>query len=149
MLRIMLFFTVISLQSCFLFGKFRKQQLSFSDQDAPASYQVLLPKGFTSAHKRIDTTGNEEVYYHYADGSQLYFVRVKDSSVAYQPINYALNLPRSLYHSIYFKGIDSLGRYWRETRFLNYKLGYRSVEPGEDWKFDSALNYFSLRAVVQ
>ena len=111
------------------------------------TYTVMVPKGFKRTESTTDSLGNEQHLYYYSGGTRLYFVRVKDSAAQYQPINYAVNLPKNIYNTTYYKGIDSSYRYWRESRFGNYRLGYYAAEAGEDWKFDSALNYFSLRSV--
>jgi hypothetical protein len=144
-----LFLLVILLESCFLFGKFKKDQLSFTENGKPVAYTVVIPKKFASHKSSTDSSGNQMVFYHYPDGTTLYFVRAADTSIQYQPINYALNIPKALYNTIFFKGIDSNGAYWRETRYGIYKIGYYGASPGEDWKFDSALNYFTLRALPQ
>jgi hypothetical protein len=139
------FFILITVcQSCFLFPKFKKESFSFNEKGQQKNFTVVIPKGFSKSEKRMDSSGNEEQFYYYPGGTSLYFVRVVDTAVQYQPINYELNIPKEIYSTVFFKRIDSANRLWRETRFSNYKLGYRSAEKGEDWKFDSAINYFSI-----
>ena len=83
-------------------------------------------------------------YFIYPGGAELYFALLKDTTTQLQTINYDENIPKELYHTIYFKGRDSSNLYWRETKFANYKAGYRNVESDEEGTFDSAINYFSL-----
>jgi hypothetical protein len=139
---------IVIFSSCFLFGKFKKNRISFEENGVSKSYQVLIPKGFKTTKKKTDTAGNEAQFYYYADGAVLYFAKARDTTVQYQVINYDENLPRELYNTIFFKGVDDdYEHYWRETRFGIYKIGYLHVDEGEDWKFDSAINYFTLRSV--
>lgn len=74
----------------------------------------------------------------------MYFALLSDTTTQLQTINYDENIPKELYHTIYFKGVDSSNLYWRETRFDDYRAGYKNVEEGYDGTFDSAINYFSL-----
>ena len=144
MLRFLIFILVLLLQSCFLFRPFKKASVTFNENGSEKKYTLVVPKGFRDSEKRVDTSGNQEWYFHYGDGTTLYFVKAADTSISYQPIRYEFNIPKPLNHTMFFKGIDSAGRYWRESRFGNYKSGYWSAESGEDWKYDSAVNYFSL-----
>ena len=144
-MRVSLFFIlIIAFPSCFLFNQFRKDSFSFSENGVQKNYTTVVPKGFSKAEKKFDSSGNEAQFYYYPDGTSLYFVKLVDTSVQYQPINYLENQPKEIYNTIFYKRFDSVERYWRETRFDNYKLGYRSAKKGEDWKFDSAINYFSI-----
>ena len=146
-MRIIIFLLIaISCTSCFLFPEFRKEQLSFSRDNGSASFTIAVPKGYSKKEKRTGATGNEEYFYHYPDGGMLYFVRVQDSTYPYQPINYEVNQPKTLFDAQFFKGIDSShGFYWRENRIGNYKAGYYRAAAGEEWLFDSSLNSFTLR----
>ena len=83
-------------------------------------------------------------YFLYPGGTELYFAFLKDTTRELQAINYDDNIPKELYQTIFYKGIDSTNHYWRETRFGNYKAGYKNVDEGEDGVFDSSINYFSL-----
>jgi hypothetical protein len=131
--------------SCFLLSDFKKERLTFTENGVSKNYTVVVPKGAKKTQRRVDSSGNEEMYYHYSNGTTLYFVKVVDTNLHYLPIDYETNLPKSIYNTLFFKGVDSSNTYyWRETRFDHYKLGYLDAERGEEWKFDSAINYFSL-----
>lgn len=103
-----------------------------------------MPKKYSKTETRIDSAGNQVQYFLYPDGAQLYFALLKDTTKQLQTINYEESIPKELYKTIYVKGMDSSSRYWRETKFANYKAGYKNVEGDDDGNFDSAINYFSL-----
>ena len=145
MIRVIFFFLLASLSSCFLFSDFSKTRMSYSD--APA-FDVIIPKKAEKSELITDSSGNEVKMFYYDNGTVLYFAKMKDTSVAYQDINYDMNIPGTLYNSVYYKGVDSNGRYWRETRFGNYKAGYYLVHEERDGVFDSSLNYFRLRSIT-
>ncbi len=137
---------LLACQSCFLFPKFRKDQINFTENGLQKNYRVVVPKGYNQKEKITGATGNQEIYYHYPGGAVLYFAHVTDTAYQYQPINYQVNMPKELYHALFYKGIDSTySYYWRENRVGDYKIGYIKAAAGDEWRFDSALNYFSLR----
>lgn len=138
---------VVVFNSCFLFSDFKKNQFSFSQNEKTNTVKIPVPKKFSKSEFKTDSSGNQVQYFFYPGGSVLYFAFLKDTSAELQPINYDLNIANELYRTIYYKGLDSLGQYWRETRFGNYKAGYKNVNGGEDGIFDSSINYFSLHAV--
>ncbi len=105
---------------------------------------LMVPKKFSRMERKTDSGGNEQQYFYYPGGAQLYFVHTNDSVQELQPINYEENIPRQLYGWQYYKGIDNTNRYWRENRHASFRTGYRYVHPGNDGKFDSSLNYFTL-----
>lgn len=128
--------------SCFLFSGLKKTQFSFAENGINHSVNAVVPKKYLKTETRTDSIGNQVYYFIYPGGAELYFAFLKDTNTQLQNINYGDNLPKELYHTTYFKGMDSSNLYWRETRFANYKAGYRNVE--DDGTFDSAINYFSL-----
>src|SRR5688572_27330784 len=96
-----------ALTSCFLFSDFRRQEFSFTEEGVQKNYTAVVPKGYKRVEKRIDSSGNQELFYHYSGGTTLYFVRVMDTNVRYLPIDYENSLPKSIYNTIFFKGVDS------------------------------------------
>lgn len=116
------------------------------DSDHSKMVHLVVPKGYTRQEKIGDSSYNQNVF-HYSDGSTLYFVYAKDTSRIFQPINFGDNMPKAAFGIPYYKGIDSAGKYWRESRKGFYKAGYTSVEEDNDWRFDSSLNYFIIRGV--
>jgi hypothetical protein len=130
--------------SCFLFSDLRKTKLSFSENGYAHSVLAVVPKRFDRSETKIDSVGNQVHYYLYRGGEVLYFALLKDTSTQLQPIYYELNIPKQAFQAVYFKGIDSSNLYWRETRFGNYRAGYKNVKEDDEGTFDSSLNYFSL-----
>ena len=141
---VLLFLLVFFFNSCFLFKDLKRTRFSFTENGKEVPVDAVVPKKYNKTESQTDSVGNQIQYYYYSNGSVLYFALMKDTSSELQSINYDLNIPKPLYHTIYFKGFDSTGHYWRETRFDHYRAGYKKVEEGEDGNFDSSLNYFSL-----
>lgn len=138
------FLLTLLCNSCFLFSDFKKTNFSFSENGTKHSVNVVVPKKYSKKETRIDSAGNQVHYFLYPGGTELYFAFLKDTTTELQAIDYAENIPKELYQTIFYKGVDSTNHYWRETRFNNYKAGYKNVEEEEDGTFDSAINYFSL-----
>ena len=136
---IALFLLTIICQSCFLFSNFRKTKVTLDEH----TVKTVVPKKFTKAPMETDSLGNQVQYYHYSDGGILYFAFLKDTTTDLQPINYKDNIAKDLYGTVYFKGLDSSNHFWRETRFGNYRAGYRNVDEEDEGNFDSTINYFS------
>lgn len=141
---VVLIFLVIVFNSCFLFNDLKRTDFLFSENGTNRSVNAVIPKKYNRTEKQVDSTGNQVQYYFYPGGTVLYFALMKDTSSELQPIDYNQNIPKPLYQTVFFKGLDSAGHYWRETRFGNYKAGYKNVNEGDDGKFDSSINYFSL-----
>jgi len=141
MMRFASILLLFCLSSCFLFNKLKKDSVSFSGEPAKT---VVIPKGRYKKTFETDSAGNEANLFKYGDGTVLYFARMKDTSFPLQPIDYQNNVPKVIYQSVFFKGLDStLQYYWRESRNEPYRFGYRNALAGEEWLFDSSLNYFS------
>jgi hypothetical protein len=84
------------------------------------------------------------LYYYYSDGSVLYFASLNDTSVELQTINYTDNIPKELYNTLFYKGLDSSKYFWRESRFGKYRAGYKNIDAEDEGNFDSSINYFTL-----
>jgi hypothetical protein len=138
------FVLMICCNSCFLFSDLKKRKFSFSENGTKHSINAVVPKKYSKTETRVDSSGNQVHYFIYPGGAELYFAFLKDTTTELQTINYDENIPRQLYQTIFYKGVDSTNHYWRETRFNNYKAGYRKVEEEDNGTFDSAINYFSL-----
>lgn len=141
---VLLFLLIIVFDSCFLFKDLKRTRFSFSENGKEIPVTVVVPKKYSKAESLTDSAGNQIRNYYYSDGARLYFALMKDTTAELQFIDYDLNVPKPLYHTIYFKGLDSSNHYWRETRFDKYRAGYEKVEEDEDGNFDSSINYFSL-----
>src|SRR5215210_3347279 len=144
MFRFGIFFLMILLHSCSLFDGFRKGSFTYTENGVQKTTSLMVPKKYNRVERTKDSAGNEQQTYHYPGGAFLYFARTKDSLKELQPIDPDDNIPRILYGSEFFKGIDSNNLYWRENRKYPFRSGYRFVHFGNDWRFDSSLNYFTL-----
>lgn len=149
MIRFVLFLAIASFSSCFLFRDYSERTISYTADGDPKSMTVIVPRKYDRSEKKVDSAGNEVQYFYYGNGAVLYFARLQDTSATFQYIDYYMNIPQHLYHTLYYKGVYPDGRYWRETRFGNYKAGYYKVDENSDGTFDSSLNYFSLRSVTR
>ena len=139
------FFVLITVcNSCFLFSDLKRTQFSFLQDGVRHSIDATVPKKYSKTETRTDSAGNQVHSFLYPGGTELYFAFLKDTTTELQAINNDNNIPKELYRTIFYKGIDSTNHYWRETRFNNYKAGYRNVEEEDNGTFDSAINYFSL-----
>ncbi len=141
---LLIFLFAFALQSCSIFSRYRRSDFTYTANGQSQTVRLVVPKGYSRTELKKDAAGNEVKYYYYSGGTQLYFAALTDTALELQPILYDINIPRELFNSIYYKGIDSNGRYWRETRFDHFKSGYRNVKKGRDGRFDSSMNYFSL-----
>jgi hypothetical protein len=143
MTRMVLALFTFSLASCFLLSDFSRRSVIYHGEQV----NLIVPRHYLKSEKILDSSGNEILYFYYPGDAVLYFAKMKDTSIALQYINYDMNQPRKLYHSIYFKGITEAGEYWRESRFANYKAGYYFVDDDRTGVFDSSINFFRLRSV--
>ena len=136
--------SLIIISLLFSCSPFRHSTFSYHDNNGTAqTADIIVPKKYNRTEVKTDSAGNEQKYFYYPGGKVLYFVRLTDSLKEIQPINMEENIPRTLYGTMYMKGIDNSGRYWRENRNFPFKSGYRYVGEGSDWMFDSSLNYFT------
>jgi hypothetical protein len=137
---IALFIFMIVCQSCFLFSDFKKTKIALPGR----TVKIVVPKKFNKSQLQTDSLGNMVQYYYYSDGSVLYFASLKDTSVELQTINYADNIPKELYNTLFYKGLDSSKYFWRESRFGKYRAGYKNIDAEDEGNFDSSINYFTL-----
>ena len=60
----------------------------------------------------------------------------------YQLIDTTLHIPKPhLQGGIFYKGIDSMERWWREAQPPSFRIGYLNVNKENEVAFDSAVNY--------
>jgi hypothetical protein len=137
---IALFIFMIVCQSCFLFSDFKKTKIALPGR----TVKIVVPKKFNKSQIHTDSLGNMVLYYYYSDGSVLYFASLNDTSVELQTINYTDNIPKELYNTLFYKGLDSSKYFWRESRFGKYRAGYKNIDAEDEGNFDSSINYFTL-----
>jgi len=107
----------------------------------PSTVAIIVPKGFKREEKITDSLGNQGVIYHYLGGAEFYvlYAPLADN---YQVFDTALHIPKPfLQGGLFFKGIDSTERWWREAQPPSFRIGYRNVSSESEVLFDSAVNY--------
>ncbi|HYH16934.1 MAG TPA: hypothetical protein VD794_16995 [Flavisolibacter sp.] len=107
----------------------------------PSTVAIIVPKGFKREAKIADSLGNQGVVYHYLGGAEFYvlYAPLEDSS---QTFDTSVHIPKPhLQGGIFYKGIDSTERWWREAQPPFFRVGYRNVDTESEVQFDSAVNY--------
>jgi hypothetical protein len=128
--------------SCSLFNGFKRREFHYTANSSSQKIALLVPKGFESEKKLIDSAGNHQQVFNYENGAFLYFALIADTTKEYQTIMEERHMTKM--HpggGYFFKGRDSTGLYWRELRQNNFRAGYKNVSSEVEEKFDSAVNY--------
>ena len=101
---------------------------------------IIVPKGF-KRQEAINDSISQGVIYHYLDGAEFYILYTPLDSI-YQTFDTSLHIPQPhLQGGIFYKGIDSTKRWWREAQPPSFRIGYRNVSSENEVLFDSAVNY--------
>lgn len=133
------------LYSCFLFKEFRAETFAYNNKQSKV-IPVIVPKGFSRSNITIDSLGNTQKFFQYGGNAFLYIAFLKDTSIALQPIKMNEHIPKAaLSGGIFYKGIDSTYKYWREIRQKNFRVGYKNVKGADEGVFDSAINFIHLQ----
>ena len=135
----LLFFFLIGCASCSLFDGMRKNSFVYADgQTLP----LVVPKGFRKANVQTDAAGNRIEVFSYAGGGTLYFY-YGDTIKEYQPIDTSMHIGKFYPENVlFYKGQDNRnGLFWRESRFRNFRFGYKNVSANREGWFDSSVNY--------
>jgi hypothetical protein len=122
---------------------YRTEDFTYQAEGGTKTIQVIIPSGSRKEETVTDAGGNTITRYQYRRGTY-YIAHMKDTTVAIQPINYELNIPRIYLPNgaLTYKGLDSLDRYWREVRRRNdLRFGFMNVDPRNIYRFDSAANH--------
>ena len=137
---------VVSCASCSLFDGMKKNSFSYNESHI---LPLVVPKGFKKSELKTDAAGNKTRVFSYGDGSSLYFY-YGDSTKEYQPIDTLMNIPKFYPENVlFFKGQDNCnGLFWRESRFRNFRFGYKNFSANREGWFDSSVNY-SARQIVK
>jgi hypothetical protein len=139
-MRFLLVLLICAFASCTLLRGYKKR--SFEDTDRQRTISLLLPKGFKKETAMVDTSGNRMQTYQYSDGTVFYIAQLRDS-LSFQTINEEYHIPKMYPDSVlFYKAADSAsGLFWRESKWRNYKVGYKNVSADKEPKFDSAVNH--------
>lgn len=133
--------------SCALLKGYKKDEFYYTA--APQQNQclpLLIPRGALKEEIKQEPDGSKVQTYHYGNGTVLYIAYNTDTTWQYQPIAPEENVP--LLHplgGIMYKGITKDLLYWREIRIDSLRMGYVNVPYDLEIRFDSALNYASMR----
>lgn len=138
-----------TLNSCFLFSKYKRSSFTYNENGSTYSVPVIIPKGYSKERTEVDSSGNTILTYSY--GPELFYMaNMADTSTYVFPIDELINIPR-LYEptgALVYKGMDSTHLYWREVRQNKLRTGYRNVSPEKEVRFDSATNYFMVHPIA-
>ncbi|ANE50966.1 hypothetical protein [Flavisolibacter tropicus] len=144
MLRTALVIIILAvLPSCFLFKDYKRREFTYTRTGDSTSTTVatIVPKGYKRVKEIADSSGHQGLAYYYKDGAELYilYTPLVDN---YQPIDTLRHIPKpQLQGGVFYKGIDSTRRWWREAQPPSFRFGYRNVSSEKEVFFDSAVNY--------
>ena len=135
----LLFLLLIGCTSCSLFDGMKKRSFEY---DNSQFLPLLVPKGYKKAEVQTDSAGNKLHLFSYANDASLYFA-FGDSTKEYQPIDTTMNIAKFYPGNVlFYKGQDPNNRlFWRESRYKNFRFGYRNISTERESAFDSSLNY--------
>lgn len=137
------FLILIVFASCSLFDGMKKNSFAYDDGQV---LPLFVPKGFKKAELKTDKSGNKTRLFSYSDGSALYFYYGDTSQYV---LDTSMHISKFYPDNVqFFKGQDSSNRlFWRESRFKNFRFGYRNVSIAREPYFDSSVNYASYQAI--
>ena len=135
----LLFLLVIGCASCSLFDGMKKRSFEY---DNAQILPLLVPKGYKKAEVQTDAKGNKVHLFSYANDASLYFA-FGDTTKEYQPIDTTMNIAKFYpAHVLLYKGQNSNNKlFWRESRYKNFRFGYRNISSEKESAFDSSVNY--------
>jgi hypothetical protein len=142
-------FIAMSLSSCFLVSKFRKDRFTYTEGSQPRSIPIAVPRGYISEKREQDSAGNVIHRYSYPGKGVFYVAYMADTTVQIQPINAEENLPKvsTITGAMVYKGMTGDDLFWREVRQNRIRFGYTGVPRLLEGRFDSATNYPVYRKV--
>jgi hypothetical protein len=109
---------------------------------------LSIPKGYQKSELQTDSAGNRTHIFLYDNQAALYFY-YGDTTESNLPTDTSVNISKSYPLTVpFFKGQDSsTGLFWRESRFKNFRFGYRNISAEKEILFDSSVNYAAWRAI--
>ncbi len=146
-MKLILFFLLISLSSCYLITGYKKRSFTYSNgPEQSHTLKLQVPRGYLDEKTTTDSTGNKEQVYRYINGMVFYVAYTPDTLKEFHPIEESRHVP--LPHAQggwIFKGVEKNNLFWREIRQDSLRFGYRYVPSELEAKFDAALNFNSLQ----
>jgi hypothetical protein len=133
-----LFLLLIACTSCSLFDGLKKNSFAYDDGK---TLPLVVPKGFRKVELQTDSAGNKTRMFTYGDGGTLYFY-YGDTIKNRNPIDTMMHIAKFYPQDVlFYKGQDSSnGLFWRESRYKNFRFGYRNISFEREALFDSSLN---------
>ena len=132
--------------SCSLYSALRRKEFTYTAANEQQTLRLLVPKRYAKVENDTDSAGNPQRLYRYGNGAVLYIIQTTDTVTLFQPIDTTNHVPlQHPYGGIMYKGIDSMGLFWREIRTDSFRFGYRFVPSGVEPLFDSAVNFAGMR----
>jgi hypothetical protein len=135
---------IVILPSCFLFKDYKRRTFTYTNAEGQsADVPIIVPKGFKREERVKDSLGHEGVLYHYSNDARFYIVHYPDSG-SYVAIDTSMHIPQlHKQGGIFYKGIDSTKRWWREAQPPSFRIGYLNINRAHEVLFDSAVNYLN------
>jgi hypothetical protein len=136
---------VISCVSCSLFDGLKKDSFAYNGAETLPLY---VPKGFKKKDLQTDAAGNKMQVFSYSNGGELYFY-FGDPTIEHLSIDTSMNVAKQYPENVlFYKGQDnSNGLFWRESRYKNFRFGYKNVSYDREGWFDSSLNYAAKQII--
>ena len=133
---------IVILPSCFLMRDHKKRTFTYTAATGQSNkVDIIIPKGFKKEERVKDSVGNEGVFYHFSDDARFYIMHFVDTG-SYVAIDTGVHIPKPhIQGGIFYKGIDSTKRWWREAQPPSFRIGYYNVNNENEALFDSAVNY--------
>ena len=133
---------IVILPSCFLLKDHKRRTFTYTNAEGQSTdVAIIVPKGFKRTETIKDSLGHEGVLYHYSDDARFYVVHFPDTG-NYVAIDTFVHIAKPhLQGGIFYKGIDSTKRWWREAQPPSFRIGYYNIKSENEVLFDSAVNY--------
>jgi hypothetical protein len=142
-----LFVLLIFLAACSVFRGMRKKSFVYRSGEV---LPLLVPKGYQKSELQTDSAGNKTQIFWYDNNAALYFY-FGDTTASNLPTDTSFNIAKYYPGDVrFFKGQDSSNAlFWRESRYKNFRFGYRNINTGKESLFDSSVNYAAWQAIAQ
>ena len=140
----MILLLMIGFASCSLFDGMRKKSFVYDEGQV---LPLFVPKGFKKAELKTDSAGNKTRLFSYSDGGALYFYY---GDTTHYTFDTAMHISKFYPGNVqFFKSQDSSnGLFWRESRYKNFRFGYRNVSIEREADFDSSVNYAAWQLLI-
>jgi len=137
---------VAGFASCSLFDGMKKNSFEYKNGE---SLPLFIPKRFSKLKLQTDSAGNRMQVFRNSDGGELYFY-YGDTTKEYFLIDTSMHIAKYYPGDVqFYKGQDSNnGLFWRESRYGNFRFGYRNVSSDREGWFDSSINYTAKQILL-